>query len=453
MGALAGAACDGGSSAAEPKVVHNASDDGSEPTGVDAPSGAMETVGSSVGDEVPVNPTDIDATTGQPDDTGTGPPPPPIDAGVAVDAQRAPPCLDEAGLTIDTQSDPHNCAMCGHDCGGGACVSGKCASLPVDVLATGQPSPAGIAVDADNVYWVDRIGPDPNTAAMSGQIMKCAKTGCANAPTVLASGPWSGLSKILVDATNVYWITLGTVYACAIGGCNGKPTAIWTQGGELFDIAISSSMVFFSDDSTLQVLGCALGGCDGGPTLFWSPPGSTAQSVPRALAADTTTLYLGLTSGNLEECTLGSCNGTWKDLVAAQGIANQMVLTGGELYFISVGLGFGSTNGQILKCDASGCGNGPSIVVAGLATPTGLAADATNVYFTDQGDMTMAAQGAGRVAKCPVSGCSGSPTPIAGYVTSPQGIAVDDTRVYWTDFGTTSTSLGTMDGRVMARPK
>jgi len=418
---------------------------------VDGTSGGMESVGPFVGDEVPVNPTDLDATTGEPEDTGTAPPPPAVDTGVSVDAHRAPPCFDEAGLSIDIQTDPHNCATCGHDCEGGACVSGMCSPLPVDVLATGQPSPAGIAVDADNVYWVNRFGPDPNTAATSGQIMKCAKTGCGNAPTVLARGPWSGLSKVLVDATNVYWISTGTVYACAIGGCNGKPTAVWTQGGNLFDIAVSSSMVFFSDDSTLQVLGCALGGCDGGPTLFWSPAGSSSQPVPRALAADTTTLYLGLTNGNLDECTLGSCNGSWKDLVQGQGVANQMVLTGGELYFIT--LGFGPGGSQIVKCNASSCGNGPSIVVAGLATPTGLAADATNVYFTDQGDMATTTQGAGRVAKCPVSGCSGSPMPIAGYVTSPQGIAVDDTRVYWTDFGTTSTPLGTLDGRVMARPK
>jgi hypothetical protein len=88
----------------------------------------------------------------------------------------------------------------------------------------------------------------------------------------------------------------------------------------------------------------------------------------------------------------------------------------------------------------------------------GIAADGTNVYFTDRGAAgadggAIPFAGSGRVAKCPIAGCHGNPTPLAGFVSFPQQIAVDSTTVYWTDFGSSSDPDASTDGRVMTAHK
>jgi hypothetical protein len=74
-------------------------------------------------------------------------------------------------------------------------------SMAVTVLATGQPQPYALTIDATNVYW-STVG----SGAGNGTIMACAKAGCAQAPTTLASGihvqyPYG----LLVSGGSVYW--------------------------------------------------------------------------------------------------------------------------------------------------------------------------------------------------------------------------------------------------------
>jgi hypothetical protein len=65
-------------------------------------------------------------------------------------------------------------------------------------------------------------------------MMTCRKTGCGGTPTVLLPSQ-QDTRAIAVDATNVYWVTLGsggltgttgTVMECAIAGCGGTPTPL-----------------------------------------------------------------------------------------------------------------------------------------------------------------------------------------------------------------------------------
>jgi len=72
-------------------------------------------------------------------------------------------------------------------------------------LASMQDSPAGIAVDAANVYWT--------TFANAGTVMKVPIGG--GTPTTLASGQ-PNPNDIAVDATSVYWTNYaGTVMKVA----------------------------------------------------------------------------------------------------------------------------------------------------------------------------------------------------------------------------------------------
>lgn len=71
----------------------------------------------------------------------------------------------------------------------------------VSVLARSQPTPYALTVDATNVYWSNVA-----SGAGNGSIMACAKAGCGQMPTTLASGihvqyPYG----LVVSGGNVYW--------------------------------------------------------------------------------------------------------------------------------------------------------------------------------------------------------------------------------------------------------
>ena len=78
--------------------------------------------------------------------------------------------------------------------------------LPLDggtpaTIASGQADPAGIAVDATNVYWTNNASGNG-----AGTVMKVPLGG--GSPTALASGqsnPWG----LAVDAVSAYWVNIG----------------------------------------------------------------------------------------------------------------------------------------------------------------------------------------------------------------------------------------------------
>ena len=373
---------------------------------------------------------------------------PVVDAGLRPSRPDSGPSTDDASTPIDianlgqfaelsdcgyTRVDPHNCGSCGHDCAGGACQDGVCVPLPPGVLASGLIAPTSVAVDANNVYWLSE-GVHPAKyadASFEGlvQVMKCAKTGCNNSPTILASGVWDFLTGkdtlhgLTVDSANVYWATEQGLFACAIDGCNNSPTMLLSNPPVLPPTTISVSGDIVYDVSFTGVVGCATSGCngDGGgagaSNVLW-------QGQAQGVLADSTTAYWS-SNGNILSCALGGCNGAPTLLQQSQ-------------------------------------------VVGAIETIGQIAEDDNYLYYTDLGTATSAGNIIGRIGKCSVTACAPdcstySDCPkigatIASPLESPRGIAVDETNVYWSDFGSAILDsnaqwLLSVDGRIVTSPK
>lgn len=131
------------------------------------------------------------------------------DAPVAIDV--APPA--DTGLAIDVA-----------DIVDGPIVPDLrgCPASGQAVLATGEPSPSGIAVDATHVYWATG-GND----CSSGQIRSMPKTG---GPITTLADHQANPRSLVVDASFAYWYD-----GCATGQLRRVPLG----GGTVFDYPIS----------------------------------------------------------------------------------------------------------------------------------------------------------------------------------------------------------------------
>jgi hypothetical protein len=246
----------------------------------------------------------------------------------------------------------------------------------------------GIAVDATSVYWATDVPNGSPTFTTDCAVMKMPVAG--GAATVLGKEIAGRGYDIAVDATRLYltfqWNNFdneGEIHTLALAtGAEGPLLGIWLNDPR--GIAAGPSYAYWGDEVQGKLLGASPAG---GPAPRFGPPAIPIGTTTHGIAVDATSVY------------------TTDDTPAPGG-------------------------GQILQWPAGG---GMSVMlVAGQAGPNYIAADATNLYWTNLGNVNGVMQDhQGSVVKMPKAG--GAVTTLASGLGGAKRIAVDATHVYWND--------------------
>jgi hypothetical protein len=156
----------------------------------------------------------------------------------------------------------------------------------VSVLADKEFHPVAIAVDSLNVYYTTFGWGFQDNPIAAGRVLKVPVTG--GTPTVLASGQ-SSPSALALDSNNVYWANLfgNSIMKAALNG--GAPVVLATALGTTADLAVDSENVYwlqdFVNDDT--IMRAPLAGGDA-VALSSSAPGNL---VPFSIALDCNHVY------------------------------------------------------------------------------------------------------------------------------------------------------------------
>jgi len=365
---------------------------------------------------------------------------------------------------VNINSDDKNCGMCDHacvanveKCEGGMCMCAftLCGTSCVDTKSTDNANCGGCGIPC---------------------MYECAGGTCG--PATFASTLKSP-GAIVLDNTNAYWVGEGTNHAevqyCPLAGCpGGKPSTLATSSavsfyqGQLGALAVTATNVYFSDDAgNIEV---APIGADAGAATVFSLSGDSTSSY---LTQDGTNLYWANEGAkSIDGCALGtSCPGATTIDNPVTGSPQGMAVSGGLVYWAAAFAGTISiqsapyTGGTpTTLCTLSGSASVKDLLIdsgniyftnpasavhvcslsatppataavfyADKNTPTGLASDGTNLYWTES-------TAGGAIMKCALGTSCATPTMVTS-AKFPVGIAVNATDIYYTSTAEKSVSV------------
>ncbi len=337
-----------------------------------------------------------------------------LDAVVAVDASfdakkdassDASPC-DAANLATD----PANCGRCGHDCVGGGCVTGACQAVP---LAVSAGTPVALALSGTLVFWTES----------AGAVQFAPKDG-GNAGTLVTTT--NDVDRLAVDSTYAYYSLYNQrVPFQGLDAAAGAGTLLFVQ----------PALGLFTHNGYVYVSYSGSGNTSG-LYLCTAPPNPVCNVIISALDGNAGTYFQDVkvddagfvfssspnVGGAVWSCPLAGCTGPGATQLAANaGTQLNLAITAKDVFWVDTDGGAG----RMQHCTRSSCQLSITTLAPDEGVPRGIAADETNVYWTDFAR--------GRVLACPLGGCPKAGPLVLAEGGAPLAIALDSTAVYFTN--------------------
>lgn len=293
----------------------------------------------------------------------------------------------------------------GTDCDAGPIPCG------VQVVASGVTKPYGLLVHDTGVYFTSFDNP--------GQVLVCAKTGCATPQPVASNQDMP--KRMARYGTKMFWTnngSTGSVQSCTLPCSKIDPVKTGVSGAD--HVAASPTHVFFTDSANM-IHRCEHAGT--GCTPLFPSEGKVGGLV---YSAPTGNLYWSVPDFDyIKYCKATDCGAGQTNLV--QGNFDVSAITtspAGDMIFQTHNL----SPSPLKRCAAAGCSLSPTDLIPNtfLLAPVSVAADDLNVYVLES---------TARVSRAGV-GCTQNTCPqpetVASIAGVPGTVGLDDSYVYWT---------------------
>jgi hypothetical protein len=219
-------------------------------------------------------------------------------------------------------------------------------------LVTGQPSPAGVAVDASHIYWATAA-----TRVTTAAIEEAPLTG--GHPTALVHTGLESPAGVAVDASHIYWADFGSGTVSERPLTGGITITLYSSRlAAPTGVAVDSGHVYWANSGNGTINETPL---TGGPvtTLF------SGQAQPWGVAVDSGHIYwTNSGDGTIKAAPLAG--GPVTTLVSGQDSPEGLAVDSGHLYWAN-----NDISGTINEAPLTG---GPvTTLVTGQPSPVGVA--------------------------------------------------------------------------------
>jgi hypothetical protein len=319
--------------------------------------------------------------------------------------------------------------------GAGGCAPLYPGALPEPtVVADGEDHPRGIALDAQNVYWINEgtAGTAGGAGDVGGAVRRRYKA--VGVPLDLALTAPKRPHIIGLHAGELYWVATDST-VCAQnserdqlfrlpvddGAGSAAPTNIWTSCGRPEGMAFDGANVYMARPKAGRVQSVSQDDFSRKDVFTDEDTTEDARvTAPWGVAVDEKSVYCTDDSGRVLSYDKG--DKSKRTLVDDDPGAEQpmpIAVDDENVYWI--------TNHRLLRHAKVYSPASTGVVLAAqIVEPGGLTVRDGHVYFTDTN--------AGTVMSVRSDGCDGA-VAIATGQSAPTAIAVDDSGVYWTNYG------------------
>jgi len=165
-----------------------------------------------------------------------------------------------------SNTDPHNCGACWHECQGGACVGGVCQPLAL----TSDQNVGPLTADNSSVYWGS--GSTVSKVPVNGGVS-----------TVITSSEIE-VDLIAINRSSVFWHDAGTLAFRQQDFGSSTPTTIIPGFEYPCDMAVSEQQIYWSDCLQKKIYTAKF-------TDYAKTAMATTSGEPMAIKLDTINLY------------------------------------------------------------------------------------------------------------------------------------------------------------------